>query len=238
MGRKIRTESPDGFYKITVLKNDEIAFFRDKSDYEKIYDILKKEISARNIEIMAYAFTKNSINIIIKEELFCNVPFFIGSVLRRYAMYYKKKYSYFDKIFKKRYCLFPIKKTELAKEIVFLHNRVLKDISDEKDRLFSSFSDYFIKEELCATAEVFSFLDKETFYMMHFFGNTNEKNDNWKAYICEFLGIDNYSKIKTINKCMRNSLIKNLYYEKGMSVCEICKIVSLTRQSIYSILKS
>jgi len=50
--------------------------------------------------------------------------------------------------------------------------------------------------------------------------------------------------IQNLLRCIREDVSPRqrtlllLYYEKGMSVCEICKIVSLTRQSIYSILKS
>ncbi len=239
MGREKRKENSDGFYEAEVLKNEIISYFCDYKDFDFFLELLKKETIKKEIEIISYAFLKDSIGFILKTEKFSEIPLFIGNILRQYSRYYKRKYNYDDKVFKKRYKLMSVEEKELPSKVIMMHNKLLKSGYDEKESRYSSFSDYFSlhkDDKICNIDEVYSQISKNEFFLKQYCSDNTEGYEI-KQYICNELKTDNYKDIKTAERNLRNSVIESLYFNKKVKVSVISRISGFSRQTIYTIIK-
>ncbi len=237
MGRKKRCENPDGFYEIKVLKNEEISYFFEDVDFGCFYDLLKNEKKKNSFEIIAYAFYQSGVDIIIKEENYTQISSFLGNILRLYSSYYKRKYSYEEKVFKSRYHLLNIKKENLSEKVVALHSRFLSANWNEKDKYSrSSLPEYFLKKEICDINAIYDEISQKDFYLMQY-DEKNFENEDLKDYICRFAGIEEYGQIKTVLNSVRDNIIADLYYNKKVGAKKIGELFFMTRQGVYSILK-
>ena len=240
MGREKRKENSDAFYEVKVSKNELIPYFCDNCDFDFFINLFKKESVKRNFKIISYVFFKDSIGFIIMTENFEQISLLMANILRQYSRYYKKKYSWEDSVFKKRYKLTGVKKDELPVRILKMHNSILNSGYDEKESRYSSFSDYFVsdkEERICNTDYVYTQISKDEFYIKHYSFKSENDDDEIKEYICEKLNTNDYRDIKTVPKRIRNNIINSLYYNENKRVSDISEITELSRQTIYNIIK-
>ena len=235
-----KRKSPDGIYEIHILKNEELAFFKDESDFEKYFEIIKSLKEKYCFKLVSYFITKKEARLIIKEKSEDDKRLVIKELSRRYSVYYKRKYKYESSVFKKGYKSFPLINNELIKAVVVMHNLPHKEAvrkSDEK--VCSSYDEYFCKPLYIDSDVVFENIKKEDFLSYHFTLKDEETDEIKlaKEYIKKFANVKKFSDITYINKVDTYNIIKVLYYEKKLSVSAIANVLGRTRQSIYYILK-
>lgn len=240
MGREKRKENIDAFYEVEIQKNELIPYFCDDDDFDFFINLFKKESLKRDFKIISYVFLKDSIRFIVLTENFEQISLLMANILRQYSRYYKKKYNYENSVFEKRYKLTGIKKDELSKKVLTMHNKILNSGYDEKESRYSSFSDYFVldkEERICNTDYVYTQISKDEFYIKHYSFKSENDYDEIKEYICEELKTNDYRDIKNVPKRIRNDIVKSLHYNENKRVSDISGITELSRQTIYNIIK-
>lgn len=235
-----KKKSRDGIYEIHILKNAEIPFFKNESDYEKYFDIIKSLKEKYDFKLISYFISKKEARLIIKEKSDGDKFLVVKELSRRYSVYYKRKYKYEHSVFEKGYKSIPLQNDELIKAVVVMHNLTHnKDIRKSDEKVYSSYDEYFCAPLYIDTDVVFDNINKEDFLSYHYTFK-NEETDEMKIaeeYIKSFTGVKKLSDIIYINKEDTYEIIKTLYHEKKLSVSAIAKVLGRTRQSIYYILK-
>lgn len=233
-------KSPDGIYEIHILKNEEITFFKDESDFYKYFEIIKSLKEKYSFKLVSYFIVQKEARIILKEKYEDDKFLIVKELSRRYSVYYKRKYNYKSSVFKKGYKSYPLISDELIKSVVAMHNLTYNaDVRKYNEKMYSSYDEYFCTSLYIDTDIIFENIEKEAFLTYHFTLKDNEIDGITiaKEYIKKFAGTKEFSDITYINKDDTYEIVKTLYYEKKLSVSVIAKVFGRTRQSIYYILK-
>nr|WP_232366955.1 transposase [Alkalibacter mobilis] len=239
-----------------IQGNAQSDIFQDKSDKEKLLEIVKRVLDDNLISLYAYCIMNNHGHFIIQEQ-----SEDISNVMKRinvaYAVYYNKKYDSRGQVFYDRFKSEAIEDhKKLLQMIRFVHNNPVKSgyVNRQCDYPWSSYNEY-----LKDSRE--KFINQDTILML-FSSQRKEALKKFIVYMVEETGeifldleesversvvleIDKYLKKNHIdlnqlgykeNIAHRNKVILLARNMGGFSIRRIAELLNLNRGTVYKVI--
>lgn len=150
MARRPRMVVGEGLYHVIQRGNDRRRVFREESDYDRFYLLLKKYLKVYPSFLYHYCLMSNHLHLLLKVTEAQDLPRLMQGINLSHTLYYKKKYKFTGSLWQGRYKSILIEKDEYLMECgrYIERNPVRAGIvSDPKDYKFSSFNFYSYGKE-------------------------------------------------------------------------------------------
>lgn len=254
MGRQARKISQTGFYHIIFRGISRQNIFEVSVDYEKLKEIICKVKNETRFELYAYCFMSNHVHLFLKENEHGQISKIMTKILSHYATWFNIKYLRSGTLFGSRYKSEPVEDERYFLSLVrYIHQNPVKAAITETpgEYCYSSYNDYVSKTKgltdidflldmldtnrkraVSAFAEFHSQDEIEVFEIT----NSNQRNpEHIRRLIMSQIDGKEPSYIKEMPKEDRDSLIKRLVNEVGISKSALERATGISRGTIIRI---
>lgn len=237
MPRQARRKSESGIYHIMLRGINQQQIFEDVEDYEKFLHILKEYKAISGYKLYAYCLMGNHIHILLRE---CDeaIDQVIKRIAGRFAYWYNIKYQRTGHLFQDRFKSEPVEDDQYFITVVrYIHQNPIKAnlCKNLSDYRFSSYQEFFDKNETIDRDFVFEMIPKNMFEQFHS-ENANDKcleisdkpvhrvtDEQAKKIILNYSTCQSVAEFQKINGKEKEKCIKKIH-EKGVSIRQIVQL--------------
>ena len=257
MSRQRRQLSTSGLYHIIFRGISRQNIFEEEKDYKKLKEIIKKVKDEMTFELYAYCFMTNHVHLFIKEKEFGDISKIMTKILSHYATWFNIKYQRSGTLFCNRYKSEPVEDERYYLGLIrYIHQNPSKAkmVSDISQYPYSSYSDFFKNEteitDIDFTLDIINENNRkgalEQFKEFHCTEETEnyeitesrkKSSEQVRRIIMSEISGDEPEIIKTYDRDKRDTLIKKLVYEKGISKSALERTTGISRGTIIRICK-
>ena len=256
MSRQRRQLSQFGLYHIIFRGIGRQNIFEEKTDYEKLKEIVKKVKNEMNFEVYAYCFMTNHVHLFIKENNIGDISKIMTKILSHYATWFNIKYLRSGALFANRYKSEPVNDERYYLGLIrYIHQNPVKARITNKicDYPYSSYHEYASgKEDFTDTYLLLGMLNEDNEKARKEFIESNEIDDGEifeisesrrkspeyiRRIIMSEIGGKQPEMIKELDKLERNRLILKFVNEKGISKSALERATGISRGTIIRICK-
>ncbi len=148
MARPLRVDYPGAIHHIIFRGNRKQAIFRDKKDYLKFLELLKRNKEKKKIRIYAYCLMKNHCHLLV-ESGEIHISRFMAQLLTNYVQYFNKRWGLVGHLLQDRYKSILVDKDNyLVTLIRYIHLNPVKAgiCKNPREYLWSSYIEYNSKD--------------------------------------------------------------------------------------------
>lgn len=163
MPRKLRAESPTGYYHVMARGIDKQIIFEEESDRWKYLFCIEDALKKYNVKVICYCLMINHVHFVIYDDA-KHLSRFIQSVNGKYAMYFNNKYKRIGPLFHDRFrseIIFDQRHLLSAYRYV-LNNPYKAGICGTKEYKWNSYSWYGKPSKIVDTSIIEGILGDET----------------------------------------------------------------------------
>lgn len=247
MPRTARVRSKSGIYHIIMRGINRQVIFREREDSMRFIHTLLKYKETCGYEIYAYCLMRNHLHLLLKEG---KEP--LGTVMRRicssYVLLYNKKYNRVGYLFQDRFRSEPVEdKAYFLTALRYIFQNPVKAgiVARVQDYAWTNYKDYIKgsnKTDIDTALGIFH-QDREK-AIRNFIGFVNMENDDQCLDIEEgkrvtddeagkiirkHCGLGNAADLQKIDKVKRDSFLKELKDEYGLSIRQIERLTGINR---------
>jgi REP element-mobilizing transposase RayT/ribosomal protein S25 len=245
MPRTARIKSDSGIYHVMLRGIDKRNIFLNPNDYEKFIESIIKAKEKVKFSVYAYCLMTNHVHALIRSDTED-----IGETVRRiavsYAQYHNNKYGRTGHLFQNRFKSEAVDDDQYFLTVIrYIHQNPLKAgiVKNIGDYRWSSFNEYNNNVSIVDSEFVLGYFKS----IMEFINYNNEKNDDmcieynekkrWadeelKDHISTY---PNISCLQTLDKETRNTIIKNIKKDTGVSNRQLARILNIGRSILDNI---
>lgn len=235
------------FHVITQGINKEYIF--NKKEYkEKYRELFIKNTKDNEIKILSYGIMDNHTHMLLRCKNTEEMSAYMHKVNTAYAFFYNKNEGRVGYVFRDRFYSEPIQDERHLKACVaYIHNNPVKAkmVNDPLEYEYSSYRDYINKDGIVTNEILRIVFDREEKYIDEFinlhkirneyeFIDINKKED-YAKYLKDLAQMD-IKKLKE-NEDELAKIIKDCINIKKIPKTEVAKVLSISRDTIYKILK-
>lgn len=225
--------------------------FEESEDYNKFLQILKDCRAISGYKLFAYCLMGNHIHILLQET---NEPveLLMKRIATRFVYWYNIKYQRAGHLFQDRFKSEPIDDNAYFLTVLrYIHQNPVKAglCKTVKAYKYSSYGEFFEKDELIDCDAVFELIEKEEFER---FNNETETancldvtekpkikvtDEQAKRIIEKVSRCRNATEFQSLSSNLKEKYVRKLY-EKGMSIRQISRLCGVTKGMVEKALKS
>lgn len=253
MSRQARKISQTGLYHIIFRGISRQNIFEEEKDYEKLKEILKQVKEEMCFELYSYCFMTNHVHLFIKERNPGEISKIMTKILSHYATWFNIKYDRSGALFSNRYKSEPVEDERYYLGLIrYIHQNPIKAriASKINDYPYSSYHSYLEEDNFVDTYLLLDMLNEDREKAKTLFIELNEIYESEIYEISEsqrkspeYIGriimseIDGNEpgKIKVLDREKRNSIIRKLVFEKGISKSALERATGISRGTIVRI---
>ena len=245
MSRAARSYSQSGIYHILFRGINQQNIFEEKADYERFIEITANVKSQMEFEIYAYCLMNNHVHIVMKEKCEKDISLIMKRILTGYVRWYNIKYGRSGALIANRYKSVPVEVDEYFLELIrYVHQNPIKAGIAKKpeDYLYSSYTEYVKKANICDVDFVFGMMGKTEFKEFHKENgkfefkvtDSKKKSDEEVIFLIKKeYEIENPQDISKMPKPERNKIIAELKLK--YSTRQLQRITGVSRNVISKI---
>ena len=256
MSRQRRQLSQFGLYHIIFRGIGRQNIFEEKTDYEKLKEILKKVKEEMSYEIYAYCFMTNHVHLFIKEKNMGEISKIMTKILSHYATWFNIKYLRSGALFGNRYKSEPVNDERYYLGLIrYIHQNPIKAgiVTEINDYPYSSYHEYVGREDdFTDTYFLMEMLSKdrdkakEQFIELHklddgetyeIYESQRKSPEYIRRIIMSEINGQQPEMIKGLDKYERNRLILKFINEKGISKSALERATGISRGTIIRVCK-
>lgn len=255
MSRQARRLSRTGLYHIIFRGISRQNIFEEEKDYEKLKEILMQVKKEMCFEIYAYCFMTNHVHLFIKERNMGEISKIMTKILSHFATWFNIKYDRSGALFSNRYKSEPIEDERYYISLIrYIHQNPVKAgiVNKIENYPYSSYHSYLKEDNFVDTYMLSDMLNENKEKAKKLFIELNEiqESENFEIsesqrkspeYIRRIIMSENNGKepetIIGLDKDTRNSMIKKLVLEKGISKSALERATGISRGTIVRICK-
>lgn len=219
MARKRRNISESGYYHIFNRGINKQIVYEDDGDYENFINLIRIYSQKYNVDILAYCLMDNHFHLLIYDE-HNNKSKFLHGLKQVYTIYFNNKYSRQGPLFGSRYNSWSVESDEYAL-VVFCYillNPVRSKIAYVDKYKWNSYHEYFrdsfinksLVNEIIGSEQNLPYILKDKIEDNIIFNKNPIIDYITKKYLKENFHITNPLIVSSLNKDLRNSVIKYL----------------------------
>ena len=245
MSRAPRSYSQSKIYHILFRGINQQNIFEEKADYERFIEITANVKSQMEFEICVYCLMNNHVHIVMKEKCEKDISLIMKRILTGYARWYNIKYGRSGALIANRYKSVPVEVDEYFLELIrYVHQNPVKAGIAKKpeDYLYSSYTEYVKKANICDVDFVFGMMGKTEFKEFHKENgkfefkvtDSKKKSDEEVIFLIKKeYEIENPQDISKMPKPERNKIIAELKLK--YSIRQLQRITGVSRNVISKI---
>ncbi len=246
MGRLPRVKSQSGFYHVILRGINKQIIFEDDADKESFLKLLQKLKAEERFEVYAYCLMENHVHLLLK-EFDNNLSVVMKKIELCYVRYFNEKYGRTGSLYGSRFKSEAVDNDRYFLTLIrYIHRNPIKaGLSDTIDYPWSSYWEYLNEPLLIDAAFVLEMLGGKK----PFIDFNDIPDDNTKAEICSncrfsdqeavqmiqaICCIDNPEIIKTMEKGLRNDMIKKIR-ANNIPIRQISRVTGIGKKIIENV---
>lgn len=253
MSRLARRISETGLYHIIFRGiNKENVFYED-ADYKKIKEIIRRVKNEMGFELYAYCLMTNHVHLFLKEKNPGEIAKIMSKLLSHYATWFNKKYERSGALFGNRYKSEPVEDDRYLISLMrYIHQNPVKAgiVKSVEEYPHSSYSEYIEKnEDMVDTYFILEILSEDRDNAISQFVDINKTMEKEEFEITDsrknsarirrtvmsMIGGTDPLEMKNIDANLRNTVIRKLVMEEGVSKSGLSRVIDISRHTISKI---
>ena len=248
MSRTARKKYNSKYFHVITQGINKEYIFKKKEYKEKYKELFISNAKDNEIKILSYCIMDNHTHMLLHCKNIEEMSSYMHKINTTYAFYYNKNEGRVGYVFRDRFYSEPIQDERHLKACVaYIHNNPVKAkmVNDPLEYEYSSYRDYINKNGIVTEEVLRIIFDREEKYIDEFI-NLHKISDEY-----EFIDInkkDDYSKyLKSLAKMdiaklkesedELKSIIKDCIVVNKIPKTELAKVLKISRDKIYKILK-